>query len=95
MSPDTHSAFIAFPGGGHAFIDGIPDTCEHDWNGDPVYVSRSGKVVYWHTYRQWASLCSDARARLIQEYHFSIEDPIVQAASSCRKCKKVFHPGYF
>lgn len=95
MSPDTHSAFIAFAGGGHAFIDGIPDTCEHDWSGDAVYVAKSGKVIYWHTYRQWAALCEDARARLILDHHELIDDPILEFTCSCRKCKKIFHPGYF
>lgn len=27
---NTHGAFIQFKDGGTAFVDGIPDTCEHD-----------------------------------------------------------------
>jgi hypothetical protein len=77
------------------FIDGIPDKCDHDWTGDEVMRSASGKIIYWHTYRQWASLCSDARDRLIYEHHEKIDDPIVEGAVSCRKCKKVFHPPIF
>ena len=92
MSPDTHSAVIFWKDGSSAFIDGIPDTCEHDWSGDAVYVSKSGKVIYWHTYRQWAGLCQNARARLIFEYHESIDDPILEETGSCRKCKKIYRP---
>lgn len=89
MDANTHSAF-AVADGMTMFIDGIPDECEHDWTGDCVFVAKSGKVVYWHTYRQWANLCSDARNKLIHEYHESIDDPILQGGVSCRKCKKPF-----
>lgn len=92
---NTHGAMISFADGSVAFVDGIPDKCEHDWNGDDVYQSASGKMIYWHTYRQWASLCRDARAKLIYEYHEKIDDRIVMETSACRKCKKIFHPPLF
>lgn len=94
-SENTHSETVMFPDGSVAYIDGIPDTCEHDWNGDIVMESASGKIIYWHTYRQWASLCTDARRRLIYDYHFEIDDPIIMETGSCRKCKKIFQPPLF
>lgn len=92
MDNNTHGAFVDFGNGITAFVDGIPDMCEHDWSGDEVMQSKSGKMIYWHTYRQWAHLPADARNRLIYELHEKIEDPIIMGAVSCRKCKKIFSP---
>jgi hypothetical protein len=33
FSPNTHGALIDLGDGMHAFVDGIPDKCEHDSNG--------------------------------------------------------------
>lgn len=89
---NTHSAHII----GHdfsVFIDGIQDSCEHDWTGDIILYSKSGKTIYWHTYRQWASLTDrNYWQKLVQEYHESIDDPIISGCVSCRKCKKPFTP---
>ena len=76
-------------------IDGVPDTCNHKWNGDTVFISQSGKRVEWHTYHQWRTCTSEFRNRLIQEYHQEIEDPIVGGWSTCSKCKKEFEPPQF
>lgn len=92
MDNNTRGAFVDLGNGMTAFVDGIPDKCEHDWNGDTVFTAASGKIIYWHTYRQWAHLPSDARSLLVQEHHFEIEDPIVEMAVSCSKCKKVYQP---
>lgn len=92
---NTHGEMMVLPGGMIAFVDGIPDTCDHDWNGDVVLQSASGKMIYWHTYRKWASLCTDARRRLIYDYHSEIGDPIIMETGSCRKCKKIFEPPLF
>lgn len=91
MDTNTHSAHI-IGNGFSAFIDGIPDTCEHDWSGDEVMFAKSGKTIYWHTYRKWASLISKERNRLIYEYHAEIEDDIIGGASTCKKCNKIFSP---
>lgn len=89
----THGKLIQLPDGASAFVDGIPDECEHDSKGDVVYQSASGKIIYWHTYRKWASLPTKERGRLIQEYHDEIEDPITMMTSTCSKCKKAaFNP---
>lgn len=90
---ETHGLFIQLPFG-NAFIDGIPDTCEHDY-ADEVLISKSGKVIHWHTYRQWARYTTQFRSRLIYEYHNMIDDPILEGTSECRKCKKIFHPPMF
>lgn len=62
---------------------------------DLVYQTASGKMIYWHTYRQWAHLTTNARNTLIQELHFDSEDPIVLCTTQCRLCKKVFMPNMF
>lgn len=95
MEPNTHGAMIEFTDGSRAFVDGLPDSCDHDWSGDEVMQSASGKMIYWHTYRQWAHLCSDARNRLIYEYHEKINDPILMGVVTCKKCKKIFSPPLF
>lgn len=92
---NTHSAFGVTPDGSFCFIDGIPDTCDHTGPHDDVFQSSSGKMIYWHTYRQWASYTAPMRNQLIQEHHESIDDPIVMGTSQCRKCKKVFYPSQF
>lgn len=33
MDPNTHGSFIEFPDGSRAFVDGIPDKCDHEWDG--------------------------------------------------------------
>jgi hypothetical protein len=86
---------IPLPDGAIAFVDGIPDQCDHDWNGDEILWSASGKIIYWHTYRQWAHLPSRERYRLISDYHDEIEDPVTGGCASCSKCKKAFSPPTF
>jgi len=84
----THGEFQELPDGTRMFVDGVPDKCDHDTKGDAIYQSASGKVIFWYTYRQWASYTEEMRARLIYEYHESIDDPIVSMTASCSKCKK-------
>jgi hypothetical protein len=91
---ETHSAFGSLGNGSTFFIDGIPDTCEHDYK-DDVFIAASGKVIHWYTYRKWASYTAAMRNDLIQEYHNRIDDPIVCGTSECRKCKKIYHPPMF
>lgn len=95
--PNKHGALILLPGG-HAFVDGIPDTCDHDYS-DTVYQTRSGKFIFWHTYRQWAGLTTVARDILINELHgrggIKEDDPILLGTCQCRKCKKIYEPELF
>lgn len=89
---NTHSAIIFLLGCGVAFVDGIPDTCAHDGPMDEVFQSASGKMIFWHTYRQWASFTDDIRSQFIHQHHEEIGDPIVMGTCQCRKCKKVLMP---
>lgn len=91
---ETHSAFMQFSDGSRAFVDGIPDTCEHEYK-DEVFISASGKEIHWHTYRQWARFTASMRSELIHEHHNQINDPIICGTSECRKCKKIYHPPMF
>ncbi|CAG5001657.1 hypothetical protein DYBT9275_02714 [Dyadobacter sp. CECT 9275] len=91
---NTHSAII-ITDDLKIFVDGIPDTCDHDDKGDPILWSASGKTIHWHTYQQWAHLPSRERHRLICDYHDEIEDPVVGSCVSCSKCKKPFSPPMF
>lgn len=77
---------------GIAFIDGITTGHTCKWDGDAVFVSASGKIIHWHTYRQWASYPGAARERLIYEHHNRIEDPIAQGGATCSICKAMFNP---
>lgn len=90
--PNKHSAFIKIPGG-HAFVDGIPDKCEHDYS-DIVFQTKSGKWIFWYTYKQWAHLPSVDRSRLVQELHAKNDDPIILGTSQCTKCKKIYEPDF-
>lgn len=94
MRTETHSAIVQLYEGCVAFIDGIPDTCDHDYS-DEVFIARSGKVIHWYTYRQWARFTSTMRNSLIHEHHNKIDDPILIGTSECKKCKKIFHPPMF
>lgn len=67
-------------------------TCEHNFSGDTVYTSESGKKIYWHTYRQWSSYTEQARGEFIIQHHEAIADPIVQISVCCKHCKLEFHP---
>lgn len=66
--PYNSGDLIEVPGGGLAFVDGIPDDCPHDYS-ESVYQTKSGKWIFWHTYRQWATLTSAARYDLIMKLH--------------------------
>ena len=92
MESNTHDEIYKIKNGGYVFMSGVPDECEHDWTGDTEFVSKSGRVIKWHTYKQWAGYTSELRDKLIQEHHIEIDDPIIQGGVTCRKCKKPFTP---
>ena len=73
------------------FVDG-GDNCDHKWNGGTVMYSESGKRIDVYTYLQWASYTDEYRQQVVQAYHESICDPIVETVSTCSKCGKEFSP---
>lgn len=83
---------IVNTGSGLAFVDGIKSGHECNFNGDPIYESASGKIIYWHTYRQWAHYPTSVRYQLINEYHNRIDDPIISMTTCCSICKSPFNP---
>lgn len=85
---NTHSVVIP----GFAFINGVPDTCNHNWNGDTIFFTKSGKMITPHTFPEWASYTAQMREPLIHKHQQEIDDPILEGAVSCSICKKVFQP---
>lgn len=77
------------------FIEGDSGKCECDSKGDQIFWSASGKTIYWHTYREWAHLPTDARHQLVYQHHDAIDDPIVGGCVTCSKCKEPFSPPMF
>lgn len=90
---ETHSAFGSFDDGTF-FIDGISDTCKHEYK-DDVFITASGKVIHWYTFRKWASFTAAMRNNLIQQWSIDNDDPIVEGTSECRKCHKIYSPSIF
>lgn len=93
--PNTHSAFIDLGGGAFAFVDGIPDTCEHDWSGPTVLYSASGRRITWRTFPQWAGYTDHLRVDLIQFRLRQEGDSIICMTGECRKCGKEYEPEIF
>jgi len=86
---------VLLPDVSTAFIDGIPDTCDHKGPRDDYMESASGKQIFWHTYRQWAHYTAPMRNELIYQHHADIDDTIVFHSSVCRKCGKIDGPNYW
>ena len=98
MRKDTHSAFIAGTHEGKpftAFVDGIPDKCQHDDAGGTVHRTRSGKTIYPTTFKQWAGYTSKLRDPLIIDHQNSIDDPVLESGVSCSKCGKPWEPDLY
>lgn len=101
--PNTHGEFqtIRINGGKPftAFVDGIPDLCQHRWNGSTVFETKKGKTIDWKTYPAWRSYTSIMRDELIQKLHGpegdQADDPIVGGGVSCSKCGKPYQPDMF
>jgi len=92
---NTHGELIILPGGGHAFIDGVPDECDHEWNGPSVFYTQSGKRITIATFLKWASYTEPMRNKLIHEHQDRVCDPITTGGVTCSKCKKEFTPSMF
>lgn len=91
MNSDTHSLIIP----GLAFIDGIPDKCQHEWNGPAYYVTKSGKFIEYSTFKEWIPYTDQYRQRVVNEYFHRLGDPIQECGATCSKCGKNFRPDFF
>jgi len=78
-----------------AFIDGIPDKCDHDDLGGNCHQTVSGKWITPLTFIKWTGYTSQLRDKLIYEHQESIDDSVIMTTVSCSKCKKPFQPNMF
>lgn len=91
MKNNKHSAFVSGEINGskfNAFIDGIPDKCDHDDNGEVLAFNDNGEYFkesempdYHTNYNAWLEF---------QEKH-----KIRGGCVSCSKCGKPFEPDFF
>lgn len=93
LDPNTHSAFIQFKDG-TAFIDGIPDKCEHDWNGSGYHIvskiggGMSDKLIANTGHSQEIIEAMDEELRRQGMY-------LSGGCVSCSKCGKPYEPPMF
>jgi hypothetical protein len=93
---DTHGEIIVLPNGHFALIDGVPDTCAHDYAGGPSVIhTASGKTITWRTWREWAGYTDEARLQLILFRLQSQGDQVLYHTTECSKCGKVDMPDLF
>jgi len=92
MENNTHGEFIQLGENVHAFVDGIPDECDHKWDGDVIYYSASGERITPYTYPKWTAYTSQMRDPLIHKHHQDIDDPILSGTVTCSKCGKECMP---
>lgn len=91
---NTHGAFVQFKDGGTAFIDGIPDKCEHQWDGKGYhFVSFMGgggmDELLPNADQSYEELDAiDAELRKNGKY-------LSGGCVSCSKCGKPFTPPMF
>ena len=93
FGPNTHSAFIQLPDGGNAFVDGIPDKCEHQWDGPGYhFVTYIGGCE--------ADLIPDTGQS--QEEMIALDEQLRKEGKylsggcvSCSKCGKPYEPSMF
>lgn len=85
FDPNTHGAFIQFKDGSTAFVDGIPDACDHDDNGPALSFNDRGEYFKdsempdYHTdYDAWLK--------------FQQDHDIRGGCVSCSKCGKPYSP---
>lgn len=94
MDNNTHGAFIQLPDGAHAFIDGIPDQCDHDWNGKGCHII---SYIGGGGYDKMIPIIDDHPDefyRMDQELRLNGKY-ISGGCVSCSKCGKPFEPPMF
>lgn len=91
FNQNTHGAVIQFKDAAIAFVDGIPDTCEHEWDGPGYHiVSKIGggmpdKLIANSGHSQELVRTMDEELRKQGMY-------ISGGCVSCSKCSKPFEP---
>jgi len=85
MRNDTHSAIILQDGKPLAFVDGIPDRCEHDDNGEWLHFNDNGEY-----FRD-----SEVPKTFYASRKFWKKNKINGGCCSCSKCGKPFRPDFF
>ncbi len=81
----TSEVFVKFPGGGHAFITGVPDKCDH--NTDlAVFELGNGDVIF-----EKDILCptNEATQEYLQHIAKERNTYVSGGTSACSKCRKV------
>jgi len=88
---NTHSAFISGEIGGSkftAFVDGIPDKCEHDDNGEILSFNHLGQYFK-------DSEMPNPQTDYDAWVEFQEKHKINGGCVSCSKCGKPFEPDFF
>lgn len=96
MSPDAHGVFMEFPDGSRAFVDGIPDICQHDSYG-------SGYHFISFTREHGGGFCDMIPdTGQTQEEMITMDEELRKNGKylsggcvSCSKCGKPFTPPLF
>lgn len=83
MRKDTHEEFIKV-GDFSAFITGVPDTCQHDDDGETLHFNDKGR--YWKD----SELPDDHEEKI----KFMKDNRINGGCVSCSKCGKPFTPDF-
>lgn len=95
MNSNKHEIFIRGEGFS-AFITGVPDKCDHDYNGPAYYITASGKYIDYATHKNWVGYTDAYRQRVVHWYYSEIiEDPITGGGVTCSKCNKALGPPLF
>lgn len=94
FDPNTHGAFIQLPDGATAFVDGIPDKCEHEWNGKGYHfvshINGGGTDNLIPNTGQLQEELMELDELLRKE-----EKYLSGGCISCSKCGKPFEPSMF
>lgn len=89
--PQHHGEQIIIPGLGSAFIDGVPDRCDHDYS-IVVWILANGDVLDEPHYR---CPTDEATAEYVQAEAHRRGSNIVEGSTRCTKCRKIYQPNLF
>lgn len=99
---NTHGKITKLPGGSMAFIDGIPDDCDHDTDGDwYVLISPQPDSDWGLTYKMKAKTIQRMRPKLpeheaIRAYDEDLTGHYISGGcTSCSKCGKAMTPPFW